>query len=301
MRTSLLLAVLFTGALGCRNRSAPTDGDNAPAGPLAGGPALVLRPKGYNFDALGQPREAPEVVDRAWAQLRGKWQMLPNPKARAVYEFGDDYTVTWRHTPSEGQEHRVKRTVVGIKDRGAISRITHATWLTGGPGDHFYDLDSEPHGGVDEGAGVTVFANGTMSAQVFEERFYRVGAASGGERMRSLEETLWILLAGRRWVAEFYNWEETIEFRADKTLYWKRVIDRKDGTVVEGKITALRATDTGFWVRLGAHVFNGRSVTSGELGEFYYLGKYLYVRPKGTSGEYQLSPKAMDQRSSPRD
>ena len=105
-----------------------------------------------------------------------------------------------------------------------------------------------------------------------------------------MEEAILMLLTGKRFTKDTGSWEISVEFRATKSVYWKRVIDRKNSTVIEGKLSGILVTQQGFKVLLGAHTVNGRSQLSGELLEFCYLGKSLLVRNPDGTGYLILDP-----------
>jgi hypothetical protein len=80
-----------------------------------------------------------------------------------------------------------------------------------------------------------------------------------------------------------------IEFHKDKTVVSKLTVDRTLVQTIEGKLSGIQVTSTGhFAVLLGEHTVNGRTQPRGQLGEFYYLGKGLFMKDNNV-GHYILN------------
>jgi hypothetical protein len=249
------------------------------------------KPKGSCITEGGRGADAPEVVDAAWSKLLGKWEILPNPDLKATCEFGKDYSITQSIASTKGQEVQTRKVVASILDRSVFSRALNSPWLTIGPNDRHYQITYETPEYVHECTECIVFGNGTITAPSGDTRYHRFGEMGpDGAKNPTLEETLWMLLAGRQWGISNFNWEEKIEFRKDKTVYWKKIIERTKTMIVEGNVSGIRVVPAGFVVLLGKHTINGRSQSNGELAEMYYLGKSLLL--KRTEGGYGvLEPK----------
>ena len=256
----------------------------------SGSSSKSKRPKGSRMAENGQGLDDPNVVDAAWSKLLGKWEILPNPDLKATCEFNKDYSITHSMTPKNGQEERSRKVVAAILDSSVFHRGLNNPWLTIGPNDRYYQVTYETPQFVHESSFCIVFADGTIAASG-ESRYHRLGETGpDGTKNPTLEETLWMLLAGRQFGRDTFNWVENIEFRKDKTLYWKTVADRKQTTIIEGQVSGVRVTPTGFVILLGKHTNNGRSQPSGETPEFYYLGKCFYVK-RSEKGYGILDPK----------
>jgi hypothetical protein len=113
--TGLLVAVVVTAVVLANNRRSGPDDDSGGGGPGGGLARVLKKPEGRRTVGHFEEVEAPEVVDRIWPRLVGRWQHTGADGSTHTYEFKTNYT--FRHTGTQaGKPWDETYPVVTVRD-----------------------------------------------------------------------------------------------------------------------------------------------------------------------------------------
>ena len=220
-----------------------------------------VKPQGSRLTEHGVVA-GPEIVDELWPKLLGKWQALPNPELQATVEFYADYSYAhW--SIMNGHEEKGSSILASIQDRSVLGPV----WKVARPGDRHYLFVYETPKDVSLSGTVTYLKSGILD--LGGRLYWRT--SNGNEKLPSLEDTIWLQLAGSRWGSPVAATRQITEFRINKTAAIQDVSDRGAlTTTLEGRVGGIRVTPTGFFVNIQV-----AGQQPGELGEFSFTPRDL--------------------------